>query len=191
VSAVVPGVLAWFSLIHYLRLEGGERLGLFEGSRKMAQRAMNSGSKDDVIAEKVFDFFSSKGVPSKKGLRGRGAGDFHYRKFESPVEGFKVVEIKVSRVGTSGSLISGSGIGGNIGKSIGNLSKALGPQRVKIEIERVTKEGGFLGKGKESKKFEFNLNADEYIDDELKVKDEAAFQKVLNGYLKTLGFQSE
>jgi hypothetical protein len=170
-------------------LEGGVTLGLFEGGRKMAQRAMTSGSKDDVIAEKIFDFFSSKGFPSKKGLRGRGAGDFHYRRFESPVEGFKVVEIKVSRVSTSGSLMSG--VGGTIGSTIGNMSKAMGPQRVKIEFERVTKEGGFLGKGKESKKFEFNLNADEYIDDELKVKDETAFQKVLNGYLKTLGFPSD
>jgi hypothetical protein len=71
------------------------------------------------------------------------------------------------------------------------MSKAMGPQRVKIEFERVTKEGGFMGKGKESKKFEFNLNADEYIDDELKVKDEAAFQKILNTYLKTLGFPLE
>ena len=53
------------------------------------------------------------------------------------------------------------------------------------------KEGGFLGKGKESKRFEFNLNADEYIDDGLRVKDEAALQKVLNGYLKTLGFPSD
>jgi len=166
-------------------------VGLFEESRKMAQRAMNSQSKDDIYAEKIFDFFSSKGFPSKKGLRGRGEGDFHYRKFESPVEGFKAIEIKVSRIGTSGSMISRSGIGGNIGKSIGNLSKALGPQRVKIEFERVTKEGGFLGKGKESKKFEFNLDADEYIDDELKVKDETAFKKILNGYLKTIGFPSD
>jgi hypothetical protein len=74
---------------------------------------------------------------------------------------------------------------------IGDLSRALGPQRVKIEFILVTKEGGFLGKGKESEKFEFNLNADEYIDDGLKVKDEAAFQKVLNGYLKALGFASD
>jgi len=161
-------------------------LGLFEGGKKIAQRAMTSESKDDVIAEKVFDFFSSKGFPSKKGLRGRGAGDYHYRRFESPVAGFKAVEIKVSRIGTSGSRMSGGGIGG----AIGNISKALGPQRVKIEFVLVTKEGGFLGKGKESKRFEFNLNADEYIDDELRVKDEAAFQKVLNGYLRTLGLPS-
>jgi hypothetical protein len=55
----------------------------------------------------------------------------------------------------------------------------------------VHKEGGFLGKGKESKRFEFNLNADEYINDQLKIKDEAALQKVLNGYWKTLGFPSD
>ena len=166
-------------------------MGLFEGGKKMAQRAMNSASKDDVVAEKIFDFFSSKGFPSKKGLRGRGAGDFHYRRFESPVAGVVAVEIKVSRVGTTGSLVSKSGIGGSIGSTIGNFSRAMGPQRVKIEIERVTKEGGFLGKGKESKKFEFNLNADDYIDDDLKVKDETAFVKILNGYLKTLGFPSD
>ena len=165
-------------------------MGLFEGSKKMAQRAMNSASKDDVVAEKIFDFFSSKGFPSKKGLRGRGAGDFHYRRFESPVAGFVAVEIKVSRVVTGGSRVV-SGLGGNIGSTIGNMSKAMGPQRVKIEFERVTKEGGFLGKGKESKKFEFNLNADEYIDDELNVKDDGAFQKILNGYLKTLGVPTD
>jgi hypothetical protein len=162
-------------------LEGGEPLGLFEGGRKIAQRAMTGQSKDDAIAEKIFDFFSSRGFPSKKGLRGRGAGDYHYRKFESQVAGVKAVEIKVSRIGTSG------GIGG----TIGNIAKTLGPQRVKIEFILVYKEGGFLGKGKESKRFEFNLNADEHIDDELRVKDEAAFQKVLSGYLKTLGFPSD
>jgi hypothetical protein len=156
-------------------------LGLIEGGRKIAQKAMTGQSKDDAIAEKVFDFFSSRGFPSKKGLRGRGAGDYHYRKFESQVAGVKAVEIKVSRIGTSG------GIGG----TIGNISKALGPQRVKIEFELVHKEGGFLGKGKDSKRFEFNLNADEYIDDGLRVKDEAALQKILNGYLKTLGFPSD
>jgi hypothetical protein len=161
--------------------EGGETLGLFEGGKKLAQKAMTGQSKDDVIAEKIFDFFSSRGFPSKKGLRGRGAGDYHYRKFESQVAGVTAVEIKVSRIGSSG------GIGG----TIGNIAKTLGPQRVKIEFELVHKEGGFLGKGKESKKFEFNLNADEYIDDRLRVKDEAAFQKILNGYLKTLGFPSD
>ena len=87
--------------------------------------------------------------------------------------------------------MSGGGMGGQLGSTIGNISRTLGPQRVKIEIIRITKEGGFLGKGKESKKFEFNLNADEYIDDELRVKDEEAFQKVLNGYLKALGVPSD
>ena len=43
--------------------------------------------------------------------------------------------------------MSGGGIGGQIGGTIGNISRTLGPQRVKIEIIRVTKEGGFLGKG--------------------------------------------
>jgi len=156
-------------------------LGLFEGGKRLAQKAMTGQSKDDAIAEKVFDFFSSRGFPSKKGLRGRGPGDYHYRKFESQVAGVKALEIKVSRIGTSG------GIGG----TIGNIAKTLGPQRVKIEFIVVHKEGGFLGKGKEAKRYEFNLNADEYIDDELKVKDDAAFQKILNGYLKTIGFQSD
>ena len=156
-------------------------MGLFEGGKKLAQRAMTGQSKDDAIAEKIFDFFSNRGFPSNKGLRGRGPGDYHYRKFESNIPGVKAVEIKVSRMGTSG------GLGG----TIGNLSRVLGPQRVKIEFILVYKEGGFLGKGKEAKRFEFNLNADEYIDDELKVKEEAAFQKLLNGYLKTLGFPSD
>ena len=162
-------------------LEGGETLGLLEGGKKLAQKAMTGQSKDDAIAEKIFDFFSSKGFPSKKGLRGRGPGDYHYRKFESQVAGVKALEIKVSRIGTSG------GIGG----TIGNIAKTIGPQRVKIEFILVYKKGGFLGKGKESKRYEFNLNADEYIDDELKVKDETALQKIMNGYLKTLGFPAD
>ena len=156
-------------------------MGLFEGGKQLAQKAMTGQSKDDAIAEKVFDFFSSKGLPSKKGLRGRGAGDYHYRKFESNVSGVKALEIKVSRIGTSG------GMGG----TIGNIAKTLGPQRVKIELILVYKEGGFLGKGKESKRFEFNLNADEYIDNQLKVKDETALLKIFNGYWKTLGFSSD
>ena len=160
-------------------------MGIFEEGKKMAQRAMAGRSKDDVIAEKIFDLFSSRGFSSKKGLRGRGEGDYHYRIFESPVEGLKAVEVKVSRRG------SGGWRAGGIGGTIGDIAKALGPQRVKIEFELVHKEGGFLGKGKESKKFEFSLNADEYIDDELKVKDEVAFQKILTGYLKTMGFPSD
>ena len=161
-----------------------ERLGIFEEGKKIAQRAMTSQSKDDVIAEKIFDFFSSRGFPSKKGLRGRSGGDYHYRRFESSFEGVKAVEVKVSRRDAGG--LRADGIGG----TIGDISKALGPQRVKIEFEVVYKEGGFMGRGKESKKFEFSLNADEYIDNELKVKDEAAFQKVLNGYFKSMGFPS-
>ena len=153
-------------------------MGLFESGKQLAQKAMTGQSKDDAIAEKVFDFFSSKGFPSKKGLRGRGAGDYHYRKFESQVAGIKALEIKVSRIGTSG------GFGG----TIGNIARTMGPQRVRIEFILVYKEGGFLGKGKESKRYEFSLNADEYIDDTLKVKNEAAFQKLLDGYWKTLGF---
>ena len=156
-------------------------MGLLEGGKQLAQRAMTGQSKDDAIAEKVFDFFSSKGLPSKKGLRGRGAGDYHYRKFESNVSGVKALEIKVSRIGASG------GIGG----TIGNIANTLGPQRVKIEFILVYKEGGFLGKGKESKRFEFNLNADEYIDNQLKVKDETALPNIFNGYWKTLGFSSD
>ena len=156
-------------------------MGLFEGGKQLAQKAMTGQSKDDAVAEKLFDFFSSIGFPSKKGLRGRGAGDYHYRKFESNVSGVKALEIKVSRIGTSG------GVGG----TIGNIAKTMGPQRVKIEFILVYKEGGFLGKGKESKRFEFNLNADEYIDNQLKVKDETALLKIFNGYWKTLGFQSD
>lgn len=89
-----------------------------------------------------------------------------------------------------GFIINLNRTGGIVG-TIGDISRALGPQRVKIEFELVTKEGGFLGKGKKSKRFEFNLNADEYIDDELRVKDEAVFQKILNGYLRTLGLSSD
>jgi len=162
-----------------------EPLGIFEEGKKMAKRAMTGRAKDDVIAEKIFDLFSSRGFPSKKGLRGRGEGDYHYRKFESPFEGLKAVEVKVSRRG------AGGWRAGGIEGTIGDIAKALGPQRVRIEFELVYKEGGFLGRGKESKRFEFGLNADEYIDDELMVKDEAAFQKVLNGYLKTMGFPSD
>ena len=77
------------------------------------------------------------------------------------------------------------------GGTIGNIANTLGPQRVKIEFILVYKEGGFLGKGKESKRFEFNLNADEYIDNQLKVKDETALPNIFNGYWKTLGFSSD
>jgi len=41
--------------------------------------------------------------------------------------------------------------------------------------------------GKSAKKYEFSMNADDYIDNELRVKDEVAFMSVLNGYLKTVG----
>ena len=141
---------------------------------------MTSASKDDVIAEKIFDLFSNMGYSSKKSLIGRGEGDYHYRRFEPPQEG-KAVEVRVSRK------VAPSSQSGDVRSTIGNISKALGPQRVKIEFAIVEKEGGFMGVGKSAKKYEFSINADDYIDHDLKVKDEAAFQTVLSGYLKTIG----
>ena len=41
--------------------------------------------------------------------------------------------------------------------------------------------------GKNAKKFEFSINADDYIDNDLRIRDEAAFMGVLNGYLRTIG----
>ena len=153
---------------------------MFEEGKKLAKKAMTSGSKDDVIAEKIFDLFSSRGYSSKKGLMGRGEGDYHYRRFDPSQEG-KAVEVKVSRRNRP------SQQSGDIISTLGNISKTLGPQRVKVEFDVIEKEGGTLGFGKKAKKFEFSMNADEYIDYELKVKDETAFTKALNGYLKTIG----
>ena len=147
----------------------------------MARKAMTSGSKDDIIAEKIFDLFSSKGYSSKKGLRGRGEGDYHYRRFDPPREGLKPIEVKVSRMNKPSQQPT------NVIGKLDSLSKTLGPQRVKIEIDVVEKEGGALGLGKNVKKFEFSMNADDYIDNDLKVKNEAAFTGILNGYLKTVG----
>lgn len=151
----------------------------FEEARRMAKRVMAGRTKDDVIAERIFELFSRMGFSSRKGLTGRGGGDYHYRKFESPIDDFKAVKVRVSRkAGWRPSVIGGP---------IGEIGEALGPQRVVIEFEVIYKEGKFLGIGKKSKKFEFTMNADEYIDDELKVKDEKAFQEALNGYLKAIG----
>jgi len=154
-------------------------LEVFEEARKMAKKVMAGRTKDDVIAERLFELFSRRGFSSRKGLTGRGGGDYHYRKFESPFEDFKAVKVRVSRkAGWQPSVIGGP---------IGEIGEALGPQRVVIEFEVIFKEGKFLGIGKKSKKFEFTMNADKYIDDELKVKDEKAFQEALNGYLKAIG----
>jgi len=89
--------------------------------------------------------------------------------------------VKVSRRGAPSKQSS------DIVGALSNISKTLGPQRVKIELALVEKEGGFLGIGKGAKRFEFSMNADDYIDNELRVRDEAAFTRVLNGYLKTVG----
>ena len=155
---------------------------MFEEGRNLARKAMTSGSKDDVIAEKLFDLFSSKGYSSKKGLRGRDEGDYHYRRFDPPQEG-KPVEVKVSRRGAPKQQTS------NIIGTLDNIAKTLGPQRVKIEFAVIEKEGGVLGLGKNAKKYEFTMNADDYIDSDLRVRDEAAFMGALNGYLRTVGIQ--
>jgi len=154
---------------------------MFEEGKNLARKAITSGSKDDVVAERIFDLFSSRGYSSKKGLRGRGEGDYHYRRFDPPGEGLKPIEVKVSRRNKPSQQPS------NVIGKLDNLSKTLGPQRVKIEIDVVEKEGGTLGLGKSAKKYEFSMNADDYIDNELRVKDEVAFMSVLNGYLKTVG----
>jgi len=37
---------------------------MFEEGKRLAKKAMTSGSKDDIIAEKIFDLFSSRGYSS-------------------------------------------------------------------------------------------------------------------------------
>lgn len=156
---------------------------MFEEGKNLARKAMASGSKDDVIAENIFEIFSNRGYSLKKGIRGRGEGDYHYRRFDPPREGLKPVEVKVSRMNKPGQQPT------NVLGKLDSIAKTLGPQRVKIEFDIVEKEGGALGFGKKTKKFEFSIKADDYIDNELKVKNEAAFIGVLNGYLKTIGVQ--
>jgi len=154
---------------------------MFEEGKNLARKAMISGSKDDVIAEKIFDLLSNRGYSSKKGLRGRGDGDYHYRRFDPPREGLKPVEVKVSRMNKPGQQPS------NLIGKLDSIAKTLGPQRVKIEFDVVEKEGGTLGLGKKVKKFEFSMNVDDYVDNDLKIKNEAAFMEILGGYLKTIG----
>jgi hypothetical protein len=165
------------------RVKVDRTLEVFEEAKRMAKRVMAGQTKDDVIAESIFELFSRRGFSSKKGLTGRGGGDYHYRKFESPFKDFKAVKVRISRRAGWQS--------GGVGGALGKIGEALGPQRVKIEFEVIYKEGKFLGIGKKSKKFEFTMNADEYIDDELKVKDEEAFQNILKGYLKAIGLPHE
>ena len=155
--------------------------GLFEEGKKLAKKAMTSASKDDVIAERLFDLFSKRGYSSKKGLTGRGEGDYHYRRFDPPIADMKPIEVKVSRINKPTQQAD------NVLIQLDNIAKTLGPQRVKIELAIIEKEGGTLGLGKKTKKFEFTMNADDYIDNELKVKNEAVFMGTLSGYLKTLG----
>lgn len=164
----------------FISFELGE-IVVFEEGKKFAQKAMTSASKDDVVAEKIFDLFSSRGYSSKKGLTGRGEGDYHYRRFNPPTEGIKPIEVKVSRMNKPSQQPS------NIIGKLDNIAKTMGPQRVKIEFAVVEKEGGALGLGKSTKKYEFTLNADDHIDDDLKIKNEASFMGIINGYLKTVG----
>jgi hypothetical protein len=153
---------------------------MFEEGRNLARKAMTSGSKDDVIAEKIFDLFSSRGYSSKKGLRGRDEGDYHYRRFDPPQEG-KPIEVKVSRRSAPKQQP------GNVIGTLDSIAKTLGPQRVRIEFAVIEKEGGVLGLGKNAKKYEFTMNADDYIDNDLRIREETAFMGVLNGYMRTVG----
>ena len=154
---------------------------MFEEGKNLARKAMTSASKDDVIAERLFDLFSTKGYSSKKGLTGRGEGDYHYRRFDPSRVDVKPIEVKVSRINKPTQQSD------NVLTQLDNIAKMLGPQRVKIEFAIIEKEGGALGLGKKTKKFEFTMNADDYIDNELKVKNEAVFLGTLSGYLNTLG----
>ena len=154
---------------------------MFEEGKNLARKAMTSASKDDLVAERIFDNLSNRGYSSKKGLRGRGEGDYHYRRFDPPKEGLKPIEVKVSRVNKPGQQPTSV-----LGK-LDSIAKTLGPQRVKIEFAVVEKEGGALGMGKSTKKYEFSMNADDHIDNDLKIKNEASFMGIINGYLKTVG----
>jgi len=104
---------------------------MFEEGKNLARKAMTSGSKDDVIAERIFDLISNRGYSSKKGLRGRGEGDYHYRRFDPPSGDLKPIEVKVSRRNKPSQQSS------NVIGALGNISKTLGPQRVKIEFDVV------------------------------------------------------
>ncbi|TRO54650.1 hypothetical protein E2P71_03885, partial [Candidatus Bathyarchaeota archaeon] len=154
---------------------------MFEEGKNLARKAATSASKDDLVAEKIFDTLSSRGYSSKKGLRGRGEGDYHYRRFDPPTEGLKPIEVKVTRLNKPGQQPTSV-----IGK-LDSIAKTIGPQRVKIEFAVIEKEGGTLGLGKSAKKFEYTLNADDHIDNDLKLKNESSFMGVIIGYLKTIG----
>ncbi len=154
---------------------------MFEDGKNLARKAMTSGAKDDLVAERMFDLLSNRGYSSKKGLRGRGEGDYHYRRFDPSTADLKPIEVKVSRLNKPGQQST------NVIGTLGNIAKTIDPQRVKIEFALIEKEGGALGLGKSTKKFEFSMNVDDYVDNDLKIKNEEAFMGILGGYLKTVG----
>ena len=46
-------------------------LEVFEEARKMAKKVMAGRTKDDVIAERLFELFSRRGFSSRKGVDGK------------------------------------------------------------------------------------------------------------------------
>ena len=135
---------------------------------------MSTKSKCEFVASKILALLNNRGLkPAKKKLSrepdAREEIPHLNTKFECSIKEFNTAEVQFEFF------------------EFGFFERKY---ELKIIFE-LSKEGTFLGLGKKSKKFEFRLNPDEFIDDQLKVKDEEALKKTLNSYLRTMGFRSD
>lgn len=141
----------------------------------VAKKAMAASSKDEVLADALFTFISSKGGLMKNSTR---KADLHLANFEL---GNRMLDVRVQRRGGRNSprtRVGGVGI---------NLAAGFMPTMCDITFKVYDKGTGFFSRIFSGQKQKFVMNVDEYIDDNLRVKDPAAFNAKLLEYLKSTG----
>jgi hypothetical protein len=138
----------------------------------MIKKAAAAASKDDMIADRLFSIVTATKAVMINSVRG---ADIHKATFEV---GDVLLDVTIQRrTQSSNTRVVGLPI-----------SLATMPTMCDITFKIYKKPSGFLGSLiKPGKTMKYVLNADDYIDDDLKIKNPSNLDKKLSEYLKATG----
>lgn len=153
---------------------------IFGEAKKFMQKAMAFRSKDEVVADRLFNTLVGRGWPIKGR---RDQQNYHKVIFAPPLEQLEsfIVEVKVPGAARPA--------GGAVGAAIGMLGM-LGPVRINVNFTVVLKEASLVARltGKNLRRYAFTLNASDYIDDSLNIIDPKTLDALFASWLQSMGF---
>lgn len=124
-------------------------------------------AKYDIIFQRLVDLINSK---KYKMTYSENKTGYNLAVFETKDT---KIEVEVFRAGGQAARTPGAW---------GGFIIEVGPKMCYIEIKVYPK--GLFTRLTKSKTWKFKLNSDEYVDDNLKIKDTKILDRILNGYLK-------